>query len=208
MSQNRSRGSLWVTVGLAGLSAGYFFVFFLPGWKTIRATRDDVRSRRDYVMQTAGTQAALLATQQEREKTEGYNAMQAAAMPHPGTISQLFAQITTVSKAAGTTTLRFTPEPLVKHAQISHFTLALSVAGSTAQIYDFVRQIEGLPSRPWIEVLRIGNSKKGSEETTADITLVIFADNSTDSDYVKPTDKPINQESQASAAAPRVGALP
>jgi len=172
-------------MALGAASLVYLFCFLLPGWKSVGQVRDQVRLKRDYVLQTSRTAAAMLATQEEIDSTREFNRRSARELPSVVEAPNVFAQITEIAKSSGTTTSRFQPEPAIKHAKLSQVDVGMALAGQPGQIYDFVRGLESLPLRIWIESLRIAAPSKDSENGTAEVGMVIFVDNSETSDCMK-----------------------
>jgi Tfp pilus assembly protein PilO len=185
MKDKAAQGSLLVTAGLAVFSLIYLFFFLLPGWNAMGQVRSQVRLKRDYVMQSASTIAALAATQQEIDKTAAFNRQSARELPCLAESANVFSQITETAKTSGATTTRFDPEPAVKHDKLSHVAITMGLTGRPGQLYDFVRRLEGLPLRIWVESLKLGRPTKDGGNGTGELSLVIFVDNSEESDYTK-----------------------
>ena len=55
---------------------------------------------------------------------------------------------------------------------------------SHKQIAEFLHALESLPPTIWVDELEIGSSGGNSEPMVCQLTVIIFADNSDDSDQV------------------------
>ena len=178
------RGSWIVTVPLAAASIAYIMLVFLPGRRAIGEARDQIEQKQDYITRAAGL-PALRAAQQALEKTQAYNTTWEEHAPAQGRLSALYGRIHALAEAAGTTTTRFDPEPLVSYDNLLQIPLVVGCTGSFAQVCEFLRGLEGLQATIWMESVDLEHLVGVGESITCELNLVVFVDNPEISDYAK-----------------------
>jgi hypothetical protein len=57
-----------------------------------------------------------------------------------------------------------------------------------SQVYDFLRDIEGLPTTIRVNYVKMEKTKANTKDVQCELTLVMFSVNSKSSDYTRHTD--------------------
>jgi Tfp pilus assembly protein PilO len=191
VNSNLAKSSWWITVPLAGVMVAYIFLLFLPGWKSVEECRRQIVAKKEYISQGSGLAAALQACQQELDKAQAYNAQQRQRAPQASQLPQVFEKITDQAKLAGAATTLFNPEPVDKHELLWRVPLGMRLSGTSGQIYEFLRRLDEMTAPIWVDRLRMAVSSKNGEAMQAEVSMVVFVDNSENSDYIKPAGGPI-----------------
>ena len=179
------RGSWIVILPLAAIAGGYVFLFFLPGRRAIAELRQQVRAKQDFVAEADKLQQTLRETKHEMEKTQAYVAACRRRIPDEKELGAVFGQIHQVADAAGIRVTRFDPQPPVVYEQLRRVPVLIGCIGSFAQMYEFVRNLEALPTLLWVGTLKTEKDGRNVKNVQCEIGLAIFAGNSEHSDYVK-----------------------
>ena len=179
------RGSWIVTVPLAAVAVLYIMLSFLPGRRAIGEFRDQIRQKKDYIAQATRLAAAIETARKELDRTQAYNAAWEQVAPAQGTISALYGKIHELAKDAGNNTTRFDPEPIVTRERTRQIPLTLGCTGSFAQIREFLQGLEDLPAAIWVNSLDLENVEQAGKSIACEISLVVFASNPENSDYVE-----------------------
>ena len=184
MKTSSHRGSLIVTLPVAGLAVAYLFLFFLPGGRTIDQLSGELTAEREFIALADAVAPAIHTTRQQLEKNLAYNAAWAESAPAPSELAPLFGKIHALAKESGSTTTRFDPEPPLPLDKLRRIPVVLGCTGSFSQISHFLHHLEALPQTIWIEELNIEQSGQNGEDVECELELLIFADNPDDSDQV------------------------
>lgn len=182
------RGSWIVTVPLAAAAIAYVTLVFLPGRRAIGEARDQIEQKRDYVTRATGLAAALHAAQQELEKAQAYSTAWEEHAPTQGRLSALYGRIHVLADAAGTTTTRFDPEPVVQYDKVCQIPLVVGCTGSFDQIWEFMRGLEGLQATIWMDSVNLERLDGVEGSITCELNLVVITDNLDISDYARRSD--------------------
>ena len=179
------RGSWIVTLPMAGVAAAYVMLVFLPGRRAIGEARDKIEQSQKHITQATAMAAALPVLEEELRTTQAYNTAWEENSPGQGGLSALYGKINALAKAVGTTTTRFDPEPVVPRDTIREIPIAMACTGSFAQLFNFIQSLEGLPEEIWVNSYKLENIAGKEGSVTCELTLVVFASNSKNSDYVE-----------------------
>ena len=183
MKTKLKHGDWIVTVPLAGLAVAYVTLVFMPGRRATAELKQQVDSKQETVTQSLGLFATLGTTNRELKQTRAYNSAWQKRAPGRGEISVLHAKIRQLAEAAGTAITRFDPDYTQVHGAICETPLAVGCTGSFAQVFEFLRQLEGLPEEIWINGLTLEKIDSSAEYMSCELDLVIFASNPDNSDY-------------------------
>ncbi len=177
-----NRGSWIVTLPLVA-GVGLFFVFvFLPTKQTIAELRETLKQKRQFIESTAGLPHQIGEAEQKLRKCATYDDDWKASAGDPHQIPEVFAEINELARSAGAVTTRFDPLQEVPLDSLAKFPVSLGVSGNFDQIFEFLTQLERLPQAIWVDDLHLEAPGKTREEIRCSAKLVIFADNSKNSD--------------------------
>ena len=182
------RNSWLVTVPLAAAAVAYICLSFLPERRAIGKARQQVRQKQDYIVRAGSLATALRIAKEELEKTGTYNTSWEQHAPAQGELSALYGKIHELAKAAGITITRFNPEPVVRYETISRIPIGMGCVGSFADIGQFLEGLESLPMEIWANELHLNRAGENGQDVSCTLTLVVFACNSKNSDYVEDTE--------------------
>jgi Tfp pilus assembly protein PilO len=179
------RNSWIVTVPLAAAAVAYVMFSLLPDRRAVGEIRQQIRKKQDYVVQVGGLTGVLHAAEEELQETRAYSAAWRQSAPDPRDLSGVFGKIHETARTAGTTIMRFDPEPVVYHERIGRTPVAVSCVGSFSQICAFLERLEELPQTIWAEELEFRRSGQDGQSVSCNLALVVFTGDLEDSDYVE-----------------------
>ncbi len=183
MKTKARRGSWMVTVPLAAAAVIYVTLVFLPGRRAIGEARDQIQQKQAYIAQSASLPMALNTAQRQLQKTRAYTAAWKEHAPTAGELSALYGKVHALAKAAGATTTRFDPEPVIPLDTISKIPLTVGCTGTFDQVCEFLRSLETLPMTVWVDAIKIEKLTGSEGFVVCELSLVVFADNPEISDY-------------------------
>ncbi len=184
MKTQIDRGTVILTASVVAALAACVTLVLLPQQREIGRLQEDSRQKQDFLARLGNLAAVLQATQEELDRTIAYNAAWTERSPDQQELTKLFGEISALSKAAGTTTTRFDPEPNVLYASTRKTPLAVGVRGSYAQVHTFLASLEGLPEAIWVKGLDLEEDGGDENAVRAEVKMAIFADNLNDSGQV------------------------
>ncbi len=172
------RHSSWlVTASLAAIAVAYLTFVWMPGRRAIQAMQRQVEVQHQFVDKSTGLQASLMAVQQELERTESVAARWERLAPREKDIPSLYGKISALAKDAGLTVSKFDPQPWVGYEQIREIPVSIHGSGSFAQLYDFLRRVEGLPVAIWVKSMKIEKTAASAKDIQSELELVVFSNN-------------------------------
>ncbi len=167
----------WVTVPLAALAVAYLTFVWMPGRKHLQALQRQLETQREFLAGVSGLQTSLTTTQTELERAESVAKHWESQAPHQKDIPALYGKINALAKDAGLAVGKFDPQPLVLHEKIQEMPLKVACSGKFAQIFEFLRGVEGLPVTIWITSLKIERAGQDAKDVKCDMDLTVFSDN-------------------------------
>ncbi len=179
------RGSWIVTIPMAAVAVAYVMLVFMPGRRAIGELHDRIEQKRIYIDQSGGLTAALHAAEEELQISTEYNTTWESGFPQQVGLSALYGQINALAMAAGVTTTRFDPEPVVLHDTTREIPLTVGCTGSFAQLFGLLHSLEELPMEVWVNSCKMENSGVSRGSVVCELNLVVFANNPNNSDYVR-----------------------
>jgi len=186
MNRSAFQQSSWLfTVPLAGLAVAYLAFVWLPGHRAIRAFWDQADARRRFVAQAALWPEELKNCRQELDRTMAAVACWEKASPHKKDLSLFYGKIYASAKDAGLTITRFDPQTAIVYEKFHEIPIAIHCTGLFAQVFDFLRSLEGLPGATWVENMRIEKMSGSEKDVRCELSLAVFSDNSYGSDYTR-----------------------
>jgi Tfp pilus assembly protein PilO len=188
MSAKNRRGSWLVTLPLALLAVGYLMFFYLPGRRAISRATDQVEEHRQVLDQSAGLLTAIHIAQQDAGKADRFVSGWEANCPPTRELSQLYGEVYALAEAAGARVTRFDPEAIERGQRIVKIPLKMGCQGRFEQVFAFLAGLEGTHYEVWITELRMEGPPENRGDASCELSLVVFAGNSENSDYVEQTD--------------------
>ena len=126
--------------------------------------REQVETKQSLVAQAAGLSTELIRVQQELDKSESVVTRWEKAAPKKRDIPALYGKIDALAKDAHLAISRFDPQPFVVHEKLQEIPITMTCSGTFAQIYEFLRAIEGLPVTIWVESMRLEKTAQNTKE--------------------------------------------
>ena len=188
MKTNLKRSDWIITVPLTAAAVAYVMLVFLPGRRANDELKDQIALKQQTIGQIPGLVNALEASGEELAMTKTYNTAWEQRAPARGEISMLHAKIRELAESAGTVITRFDPERSQTHGVLREIPLSVGCTGTFARIFEFLRGLEGMPEEIWINNLNLERVDMARGAVDCELSLVIFADNPENSDYVEHTE--------------------
>jgi len=180
-----------VVLAAFGAAVAYVMLLFVPNHKAIGALRQQIQEKRQQVVLSSTSAAAIEASKTDLARAKACIAAWDAKAPSARELSSLFGRINEAVKAAGAVNVRFEPEPVKHRERLIEIPVSIGLLGSFRQIEEFVWSLEKLPVTIWVESVKIVAPKTG-EFVQGEVRLVVFTVNPENSDYAKVAGKPIN----------------
>jgi Tfp pilus assembly protein PilO len=127
----------------------------------------------------------LVASQQELEKTDAVATQWEKTAPGKRDIPALFGKINALAKDAGLTISRFDPQPFLVYEKLQETPITIVCSGTFAEIFGFLRLIEGLPATIWVESIRLEKDSQNAKDVRCELNLAVFSNNQQSSDYAR-----------------------
>ena len=183
------RKSSWiVTPCLVAIAVAYLALIWAPSRRLIRQWREEAESQQQVVAQGTELSAVLVASEQELDKTEAVASQWEKTAPGKRDIPALFGKINALAKEAGLTISRFDPQPFVVYERLQELPTTVVCSGTFAELFGFLRLIEGLPATIWVDSLRLEKDSKNAKDVRCELSLAVFSNNQQSSDYAKHSD--------------------
>jgi Tfp pilus assembly protein PilO len=180
------RASSWiVTPCLAAMAVAYLALTWLPSRRAIQQWRGQVQAEQQVVAGATELSAKLVAMQQELRQTEAVVAQWEKTAPGKRDIPAMFGQINALAKEAGLSISRFDPQPALIHEKLQEMPIAVVCSGAFADLFQFLRGIEGLPATMWVESIRLEKGVQNAKDVRCEVSLAIFSNNQHISDYAR-----------------------
>jgi len=185
-SKTQPRRSGWI-VGLimAGIGVAYVMLVFLPVKRSIDDLRSQIQLKQQFVAEGSGLAAMLQFQREELQRAQAYQTLWQERSPRIEDRSFVEGKIYALAEAAGVTTTRFDPEPIVRHESISQIPVSIGCNGTFAQVEAFLNALENLPMLIWVTSVSIENLDVTKGLVASEVSVVVFADNSEISNYAK-----------------------
>jgi Tfp pilus assembly protein PilO len=173
---------------LAALSIGYVYLVFLPMRQSIFKLREELSQKEAYLAQEPVLKASLDSATSDLEQTQLFVQDWRSKSPVAGELSRTYGEIHRCVKGAGMEIETFDPQNVTMLESVRQIPVRMTTQGTFGQMHAMLRALEQLPAKPWVESVRIERGKDAEAPLKGEATLVIFADNPENSDYVKPAD--------------------
>jgi Tfp pilus assembly protein PilO len=188
MNAALKQSSWLVTLPLAAIAVAYLALVWSPGRKAIKQTREQVADKQKVVAQSADLSAKLISAQQELEKDEAVVRRWEEAAPKKRDIPGFCGKITALAKTAHLEVTRFDPQPAIIHEKLQQIPMAMTCMGTFAQVYEFLRAIEAVPTTIWVESMRLEKTALNKKGIQCELNLAVFSNNPQNSDYARHSD--------------------
>ena len=182
------RGDWLVTLPLAAGAIAYVVFVFLPGREVTAELKQQIETKQQTIDQTLGLAKAAVVIGQQAQKTRAYTSAWQQQCPASGELSSLYGKIRELAGASQATITRFDPESSETHPALCETRLLVGCEGSFAEVFEFLRAVEGLQETVWIREMRLDKLEGSEGNVNCELNLVIFASNSGNSDYVNPAE--------------------
>lgn len=177
MKSKLKQQSYLVSGAVLAVAVGYLMLVFLPGMRSIRRTRAEIRQKQDFVAETEKKRPQIAELQALQKSISDATAIQRDRLIAPDAVSHLFSKISTLTKVTGTRTTRFQPHDEVRYDSFQQIPIELGVEGNTAAVAELIRQIESLPNLIWINGLKMNTTGEAAGLTRCELELAVFVDN-------------------------------
>ena len=174
-----------VALALIAIAVAYVSLVFLPGKRSIDELRSQIEVKRQFVAQGSGLATMLQFQRGELQRAKEYAAQWKKKSPPVETRSAMEGKVHALAEAAGVITTRFDPEPIVPHDSISRIPVSIGCNGTFAQVGAFLHSLESLPLLIWVTSIDIEKIDATEGFVSCTVSVVLFADNSSISDYAK-----------------------
>jgi Tfp pilus assembly protein PilO len=162
---------------VVGVAVVYTFAAFFPQMRAIRAVRQEICEKQQFIMQTDKLRPLLTDQQKLIAATEAHLLEASGILIAPENLSKAYGEISRLCSEAGTQTARFEPLAAETFDTFRKVPLGLSVTGSTHQIESLLASLEGLPQLIWVEKLRMDGPSEAGGNTSCHMDLALFVDN-------------------------------
>lgn len=182
----KQRRSGWVSaLALTAIAAAYVYFAFLPNKRSIDELHGEIQRKQEYVTHGSGLATMLQLQRGELQRAQAYEAAWRKKTPSVEGHSSVEGKIHALAEAAGVLTTSFNPEPIIRHEKISQIPLSIGCNGTFAQVAAFLHSLESLQLLIWVTSVNIEKLDGTEGIVTCEVSLVIFADNSSISDYAE-----------------------
>jgi len=168
----------WVLTILVAVAAiVYVAVVFLPGQRAIGKMRKQLHEKQHFIVQADRLTFAVQKANSDLRSAHDFAEAWRSAAPAEGKLAATLGRITEHATTAGLAVHRFDPQPVVKLDTVWHAPVLLVAEGEFAQVFEFLRSVELLPSVFWVQQLRLESAGKPNGRLRFEATLMVFADN-------------------------------
>lgn len=171
-----TRGNWYVTMSLAGVTVAYITLWYLPGRKAMSEMRLELAIKQQTVAGGKQVEEELRQSHKRLEHAQAYVARWSDRVASRTSGAPVFGQMNAVARAAGATTTRFEPAPVVEFDALRQLPLTMACSGSFSQIYQLLKSLEDLPRLVWIEDLRLERKAESDKELRCELKLAVFVD--------------------------------
>lgn len=176
-----------VSAAVGGFAVAYAMLVYVPGRRAIVELKQKLAAREAFIEQALPLAPATTAAAAELRQTTSYNRRWIDQTPAPGQLARLFGRIHELAKWSGATITRFDPEPTIEHSLLRETPIELGIAGTVAQVMQFLGGIESLGNNNWEREVEM-EPGGGGGSVKCRIKIAVFSVGGDISDYVNDTD--------------------
>ena len=178
MKATRQKPRSWIlTLGVSGAVLAYAFLVFIPMQKSIGKLRKELIKRRQHVVQADLEFASSDELELQLKQARDYLGPWRATSADRAGADVLVGQISQIAAATGITIRRMSPGELVELASVSRQSFQFEVEGSFAELFEFLRQLEGVSDVIWSNQLTLERGEKSDGRLQCKLDLEVFTDN-------------------------------
>jgi Tfp pilus assembly protein PilO len=166
-----------VTAPLTIVAIVYLMLVWLPINRELNAMQNEVTKMEQFVNRAADQETMLPISLREFDQAKTVAARWEKASPRKRQFSTLYEQINALAQDAGLTVERLDPQPVVAREKIQEIPITVVGSGVFGQVYEFLRNIEGLPMTVWVKSMKL-EKKSTVNGVQCQMDLVVFANNS------------------------------
>ncbi|MBX7167605.1 MAG: type 4a pilus biogenesis protein PilO [Pirellulales bacterium] len=177
------RNSLIITAPLVVVTIVYFIYVYLP----VQTEIAELRRERDGIELLARESqqlgAKLESTQQELAAVQKFIDEQPRRLMPLETAMDELASIPMLARQAGASMERFEPATAITtDKSLARIPVNVECSGSLSELFAFLGSLEALPSKFWVDDLKLEAGREAGQKTKCELKLVVFAERSTKSD--------------------------
>jgi Tfp pilus assembly protein PilO len=169
------RTSWFVTLPIAAGALGYLWFVFLPTARAIRETRNEIRIKQDFIMQTEALHSTVAQLERDLKEIESYTQQWHEHAAAPGQLPNLFGKITQQAHDVGVVPTRFDPLKETTMEILHRAPVQMELTGGYQEVTRMLAAIEQLPETIWIEQLKIEKARENGKDVKCELKLEIFA---------------------------------
>ena len=182
------KGSWVITISLIVLATIYLPFLWLPGHRAIRQLQTQVESKRQFLAKATGISEKVMALQQELDRTEAVTAKWENTSSHNKNLLALYGRINALAEDDGLRVTRFDPQPFSKYESFQEIPLSIVCSGMFSEIYDFLRDLEELPTTMRVNYVRMEKKAGNTKDVECELGLIVFSVPPKSSDCTRHTD--------------------
>lgn len=167
----------WVITFLLTILATVYLTFhWLPDHLDIRQLEAQLEAKRLFLAQSAEMSEKAAALQQELVRTETVTAKWNKTSSHNKNILALYERIDALAKDDCLKVTRFAPQPPIKYESLQEIPLSIVCSGRFSEIYDFLRDLEGLPTTMRVNFVKMEKKAGNEKDVECELGLMVFSD--------------------------------
>jgi len=170
-----------IALPLVGAGLLYLLLVYRPASKRIGMLRQELAQKQEFIDGTEMLRPLVAETRKQLAETRAFTDRWRKRAPGMDDKAVVFEAIQKRVKRAGLETVRFEPLETVKLDVIGQIQVELGTTGSFAQVFLLLQSLEQLPECVWVEDLHLEAPHQAAENIEHQAKLVIFADNSQNS---------------------------
>lgn len=165
-----------VTLGVVLAAVAYVVLVFLPFQRSIANLSRQLKDKRQHIVQSdqlilplAGERLRLA---EIREQTGKWRSQ----APDPQQLAVFYARLSEQARETDVQLVKFEPQPPRPLHSLRQYSVAMTIHGDFAQLFDFLSRIEKLPQTIWATHMHLAQPDSGAASLSCDVTLTFFGD--------------------------------
>lgn len=165
-----------VTGGMASVALAYVFLVFLPAQKGMKAARQKLAEKQQYILDTDRLLTTVSTVQKGHEQANTLATQWKLDAPDAHQADRLTSLISAQANLAGARILRMEPQAAKTRVFIAEYPILVSVEGSFEEIFNFFKSVEELAQAVWVQDVKLQRLGELDGDLRCDLTLTIFGD--------------------------------
>jgi Tfp pilus assembly protein PilO len=182
MPASRKRSSWFVTLPIVAGAVGFLLLVFFPTARAIRQTRNEIRTKQEFLTQTQSLRATMLSLESDLKEINQFADAWELQAPVPGQMAKLFGKITRDASEYGVVPARFDPLKEIPLHTMHRVPVQMELNGSYTGIAQLLAALEQLPETVWIDHLKFEKDRQAGKDVKCEVKLEVFAVNPKKSD--------------------------